>query len=71
MKDVLLAEWTGLLDRIKTRFGDADLDEFDQEIRAVLIGIGDRAAVGEVPISRYVEMSVNASLSMASGMPRE
>jgi hypothetical protein len=26
MKEVLLAEWTGLLDRIKTRFGDADLN---------------------------------------------
>jgi hypothetical protein len=71
MKDVLLAEWTGLLDRIKTWFGDADLDEFDQEIRAALIGIGARGAVGEVPYTPYVEMSVNASLTMASGMPRE
>ena len=70
MNDVLLAEWTILLDRIKTRFGDADLDEFDQEIRAVLIGIGDPRAVDEVPIP-YVEMSFDVSLTMASGMPRE
>jgi hypothetical protein len=37
MNDIWLAEWTGLLDRIKTRFGDADLDEVDQEIRPVLL----------------------------------
>jgi hypothetical protein len=71
MKEVLLAEWTGLLDRIKTRFGDADLDEFDHEIRAVLIGIGDREAVGEVPIPLYLEMSFKDSLTIASGMRRE
>jgi hypothetical protein len=37
MKDVLLAEWTRLLDRIKERFSRADLDEVNQQIRAVLI----------------------------------
>jgi hypothetical protein len=31
MKDVLLAEWTGLLDRIKARFSRADLDEVNSK----------------------------------------
>jgi hypothetical protein len=43
-KDALLAEWTGLLDRIKARFSEADLDELDQEIRAVLIELATAAA---------------------------
>jgi hypothetical protein len=59
------------LDRLKTRFGDADLDEFDQEVRAVLIGIGDRGTAGAVPMPPYVEMSFKAFLTIASGTPRE
>jgi hypothetical protein len=37
MKGILLGEWTGLLDRIKTRFSRADLDDIDPQIRAALI----------------------------------
>jgi hypothetical protein len=37
MKDALLAEWTSLLDRITARFSRTDLDEINQQIRAVLI----------------------------------
>jgi hypothetical protein len=42
MTDGLLAEWAGLLDRIKTRFSEADLDEVDREIRPVLIELARR-----------------------------
>jgi hypothetical protein len=44
MKEVLLAEWTGVLGRIKAGFSRADLDGVDQQIRAVLIELARRAA---------------------------
>jgi hypothetical protein len=40
MKDVLLAEWTLLLERNKARFNPADLDEISPQIRAALIEFG-------------------------------
>ncbi len=46
MKDVLLAEWTGLLERIKARFSRADFDELNQQIRAVLIELAAEANIG-------------------------
>jgi hypothetical protein len=40
MKDILLAEWTLLLERSKVRFNPADLDEISPQIRAALIEFG-------------------------------
>ena len=37
MKDILLAEWTLLLERNKARFNRADFDKISPQIRAVLI----------------------------------
>jgi hypothetical protein len=48
MKDVLLAEWTLLLERNKARFNRADLDKISPQIRAVLIEFqGPRRRDGE------------------------
>jgi hypothetical protein len=44
MKDVLLAEWTLLLERNKARFNLADLDKISPPIRAALIEFGIVAA---------------------------
>jgi hypothetical protein len=40
MKDVLLAEWTLLLERNKARFNRADLDKIGPQIRSALIEFG-------------------------------
>jgi hypothetical protein len=40
MKDVLLDEWTLLLERNKARFNRADLDKIRPQIRAALIELG-------------------------------